>query len=201
MIKSRKSKFAGFTLIELMVAITLMALMVTILYGAFYLSHRATEKAQLRFDRNQSLRAVEEYLGGFIRSAYPYRESGGQAVLFSGGEEKLTFVSAVSMGVEGRGVSKISLSWGSGETGELTLKEEIPVRGQGYESSVILWREVTDLKLEYLEPKGQDEQWVDQWDGEDRKDLPRAVRMTLLDERGKERRWVFPIMMKVLSPS
>ncbi len=180
---------------------TLLALMLTILYGAFYLGHRSAEKAQVRFDQNQTLRAVEEFLGGLIRSAYPYRPAGEQIVLFSGEGAKLTFVSAVSMGIEGRGVSKISLSWDAGAGGDLTLEEEIPVRGAGYRNAVVLWREVTDLRLEYLEPQGQQEQWVDEWDGESKKDLPRAVRMTLLDARGKELSWVFPIMMKVLAPS
>ena len=105
---------------------TLLALMVAILYGAFFLGHRAAEKARVRFDKSQTLRSVGEYLGTLIRSAYPYQSSGEGAVPFSGEKEQLSFVSAVSMGVEGRGVSKISLSW-SGAGGDVTLVEETPV--------------------------------------------------------------------------
>ena len=198
---SQSSVSSGFTLIELMVAMTLLAMMLTLLYGAFFLGHRAAEKAEARFDRNQTLRAVEEFLGGLIRSAYPYRAPGGQAVLFTGEESNLTFVSSVSMGIEGRGDSKISLSWGSGAGADLTLEEEIPVRGAGYRTSVVLWRDVSNLKLEYLDPQSREEEWVTQWDGENKRDLPRAVRMTLLDGSGKEHRWMFPVMLKVLSPS
>ncbi|MFQ5850845.1 MAG: prepilin-type N-terminal cleavage/methylation domain-containing protein [Candidatus Binatia bacterium] len=193
----------GFTLIELMVAMTLLALMMAILYGAFYLGHRAAEKTQARFEASQTLRSVKGFLRGYIGSAYPYRLSlRDPAVLFAGERERLTFVSALSMGLGGRGMSKISVSWdGEGSEASLvTLEEEIPVQGAGYRNTMVLWRGVTDLRLEYLDPRGEQEEWVGEWDGESRKTLPRAVRMKLRDDRGEEIRWVFPIMIRVLAP-
>jgi len=190
----------GFTLIELMIAMTLLALMVAILYGAFFLGHRAAEKARVRFDKSQTLRSVGEYLGVLIRSAYPYQSSGEGAVPFSGEKEQLSFVSAVSMGVEGRGVSKISLSW-SGDGGDVTLVEETPVWAAGLGNTVTLWKGAEDLTLEYLDSEDDEERWVNEWDGESKKSLPRAIRVSLRDNDGKELHWVFPIMIQVLSPS
>jgi len=190
----------GFTLIELMVAITLLALIVAILYGAFFLGHRAAEKARVRFDKSQTLRTVGEYLGTLIRSAYPYRSSGEGSVPFSGEKEQLSFVSAVSMGVEGRGVSKIILSWNGG-SGDVTLVEEAPVWAEGHGNTVTLWKGAEDLTLEYLDSEDDEERWVNEWDGESKKSLPRAIRVSLRDNGGKELRWVFPIMIQVLSPS
>ncbi len=179
---------------------TLLALMVAILYGAFFLGHRAAEKARVRFDKSQTLRSVGEYLGTLIRSAYPYQSSGEGAVPFSGAKEQLSFVSAVSMGVEGRGVSKISLSWNAGG-GDITLVEETPVWAEGHGNTVTLWKGAEDLTLEYLDFEDDDERWVNEWDGESKKSLPRAIRVSLRDNGGKELRWVFPIMIQVLSPS
>ena len=190
----------GFTLIELMIAMTLLALMVAILYGAFFLGHRAAEKARVRFDKSQTLRSVGEYLGVLIRSAYPYQSSGEGAVPFSGEKEQLSFVSAVSMAVEGRGVSKISLSW-SGDGGDVTLVEETPVWAEGHGNTVTLWKGAEDLTLEYLDSEEDEERWVNEWDGESKKSLPRAIRVSLRDNGGNELRWVFPIMIQVLSPS
>ncbi len=190
----------GFTLIEVMIAMTLLALMMAILYGAFFLGHRAAEKARARFDKSQTLRSVGEYLGTLIRSTYPYRSSGGGSVPFSGEKEQLSFVSAVSMGVEGRGVAKISLSW-SGAGGDVTLVEETPVWAEGSGSSVTLWKGAEELTLEYLDSQEEEERWVTEWDGETKRSLPRAVRVSLRDNGGKELRWVFPIMIQVLSPS
>jgi len=190
----------GFTLIEVMIAMTLLALMVAVLYGAFFLGHRAAEKARVRFDKSQTLRSVGEYLGTLIRSAYPYRSSGEGSVPFSGEKEQLSFVSAVSMGVEGRGVSKISLSWNGGG-GDVTLVEEAPVWAEGHGNTITLWKGAEDLTLEYLDSEDDEERWVNEWDGETKKSLPRAVRVSLRDSSGKELRWVFPIMIQVLSPS
>lgn len=191
---------SGFTLIELMVAITLLALMVAILYGAFFLGHRAAEKARVRFDKSQTLRAVGEYLGALIRSAFPYQAAGEGAVPFSGEKEQLSFVSAVSMGVEGQGVAKISLSW-SGGGGDVVLVEETPVWAEGLGKSVTLWEAAEDLTLEYLDSQNEEERWLTEWDGATKRSLPRAVRLSLRESGGRELRWVFPIMVQVLAPS
>lgn len=188
---------------------TLLVLMAMILYGAFYLGHRAVEKAQVRSGESQRLRSVGELLAGYIRSAYPYRSSlQDPSIFFSGDENHLTFVSALSSGMGGRGMSEVSISWeGEGDgTGRLTLIEKIPVRlegrgdGDGYRNSVVLDQGVKDFRIEYLDPQSEEERWVEQWNGSERKALPRAVRMRHRGERGEEIQWVFPMMMSVLSP-
>jgi prepilin-type N-terminal cleavage/methylation domain-containing protein len=197
----------GFTLIEVTIAVTLLALVTTVLYGAFYLGHRAAEKAQARFEENQRVRSLEELLGGYIRSAYPYRPSvRDPAIFFSGEENRLTFVSALSMGVGNRGMSKISLVWEGEENGEglLILREKIPVHmdgqgeGGGYENSEVLHKKVAGFRIEYLDSQSQEEDWIVQWDGAEKKVLPRAIRINVVSGRGEEQKWVFPIMMSVL---
>ena len=121
----------GFTLLEAAIAMTLLVLITTVLYGGFYLSHRAMESWQVHAEESQRVRAVEDFLGSYIRSAYPYRLTPrDQAVVFSGEESRLTFVSAISAGMGGRGLAKVSLYWESDQdrTGLLALEEEIPMR-------------------------------------------------------------------------
>ena len=199
----------GFTLIELTIAMTLLALIVVTLYGAFYLSQRAVEKSQSRSEESQRLRASGDLLAGYIRSAYPFRDSRqNQSIRFSGQGDRLTFVSALSSGMGGRGMSEVTISWEGeeGGTGLLTLEEKIPLRsegqeeGAGYRNSVIVGQGIRELRIEYLDPQGEEEHWVDQWDGKERKALPRAVRLNYLGEKGEEVRWSFPIMMSVLAP-
>src|SRR5581483_2207721 len=72
-LRGRVAAERGFTLIEVVLSIVLFAILMGILYGSFYLSERAATKAQARADVSQSLRTFEEVLGGYIRSAYPYR--------------------------------------------------------------------------------------------------------------------------------
>ena len=197
----------GFTLVELTIAITLFALMAMILSGAFYLGRRAVEKAQARSEASQTLRSVGDLLAGYIRSAYPYRLSPqNPAVFFSGEANRLDFISALSSGLGGRGLSEVSIAWEGegGGTGALTLDEKIPVRPEGadmgYKNSVVLSQGVRSFRLDYLDSQSAEERWVEQWDGRERKALPLAVRLSHRSERGEEAQWVFPIMMSVLAP-
>lgn len=193
----------GFTLIEMSVAITLLALITTILYGAFYLGSRAVEKTQARSEQSQRLRSADDLLAAYIRSAYPYRPSlQDPSIFFSGEQGRLAFVSALSSGMGGRGMSAITISWGEAGEGLVTLEEAIPVRpGEeaGYKNRLVLFQGVREFRIDYLDPQGAEERWVERWDGKEKKTLPRAVRLTRR-ERGEEVRWVFPIMMSVLKP-
>ena len=199
---------AGFTLIEVVLALTIFALMGTILYGAFSLGHSAVEKSEGSFTRNQKLRSVSDLLASYVRSAYPYRESEqDQSVYFSGEIERLSFVSAYSHGMGGRGMAKITIAKEQAGDGRamLKLEESVPVRlsdedgGAGQSHGLTIQDNIRDFRLAYLDPQADEEQWEDRWDAKERRTLPRAVRFTFIDENGKEARWIFPLMMTVLA--
>lgn len=203
-----KASAGGFTLIEVVLALTIFALMGTILYGAFSLGHSAVEKSDISFTRSQKLRAVSDLLASYLRSAYPYRESPQeQSLFFSGEAESLTFVSAYSHGLGGRGMSKISIATVEDGNGRALLKlaESVPVRlsdegsGAGHTHSLTLQENLRDVRIAYLDSQSDQELWEERWDAKERGVLPRAVRFAFLDENGKEVRWVFPLMMTVLA--
>ncbi len=198
---------SGFTLLEVSIAMSLMVLVTLVLYGAFHLGQRAMEKARVRSEQSQKARLSGELLAGYVRSAYPYHISPKDpAIFFSGDEHRLTFVSALSIGMGGRGMSEVSLSWGGEATGvgDLIFEERMPVRpgggGGGYDNGMVLRENIRGLRIEYLDPQSRDEHWVEQWDGGERKMLPRAIRLSHLGDRGETVQWVFPIMMSVLAP-
>lgn len=199
---------AGFTLVEVVLALTIFALMGTILYGAFSLGQSAVEKTQGSFEKNQETRAFGDLLGSYIRSSYPYRASPQDASFFYEGEEdRLAFVSAFSLALGGRGMAKITIGWEEADNGNgsLRLAEELPVRVGGESSEggqrnhVVLREGVKELRIAYLDPQSQGENWEERWDATERKALPRAVRLSYRTGAGKEVRWVFPVMMSVLA--
>ena len=200
----------GFTLIEVVLALSIFALIGAVLYGAFSLSHSAVEKSQTSFEDNQKLRSFTDLLGSYVRSAYPYRESAQQAsVFFDGQEDQLTFVSSISLAMGGRGMSKIRVSWDGAEQGggPIQLEEELPVRlnvnesqdDGGLRNEVVLQERVKELRFAYLDPKSEDERWEERWDGREKMALPRAVRLTYRDRDGRAIRWIFPVMISVLA--
>lgn len=197
----------GFTLVEVALSLTLLALIMMILYGALHLGQTAVEKSRLQADTSRSVRFLPQFLGSYIRSAYAYRTAPGEApFFFSGGEERLSFVSAFSTALGGRGFSRVTLHWDEAAGGRLTLDEEIPLRlesegeGGGYRNSVVLGEGVRDFRLDYLNLEGGREQWVERWEGAEQKTLPRAVRLRYRSEGGAEVDWVFPVMIRVLAP-
>ncbi len=207
-ISDRKSQI-GFTLIEVTIAITLLALIAATLYGAFYLGQRAMVKSQIRSEESQRLRSVGGLLATYIRSAYPCRPSPQDAsIFFSGEKNQLTFISAFSSGMGGRGFSKVIVVGAESgeERGSLTLEEIIPLSAgchgsdEGYRNSLVLSERIRGLQIDYLEPQGEEERWVEQWDGKEKRVLPRAVRFSFQDDKGEEVQWTFPVMMSVLAP-
>jgi general secretion pathway protein J len=198
----------GFTLIEVVLALTIFALMGTILYGAFFLGHKALEKTQGSFEKNQKLRSFGDFLGSYIRSAYPYRTSSQDPTFyFEGEQDRLTFVSSYSLAMGGRGMAKVhvSLENTNGGEGTVRLEEGVPVRltdengDSGQRNSLVLQEGVREFRLAYLNPQFEDEKWEERWNGKEQKDLPRAVRVTYRTGADKEVRWIFPIMMSVLA--
>lgn len=200
---------AGFTLIEVVLALTIFALLGTILYGAFALSHSALAKSQAAAERSQTLRSTADLLGSYIRSAHPYRVSPQeQTVFFEGDSESLTLISAYSHGMGGRGMAKVQLTTDADDGGQTTLSlEEItPVRvggddgGAGSTQRVVLRERIRDFRLAYLDPQAETETWEERWDGQEKRMLPRAVRLSFVEEGGRTVQWVFPVMMVVLAP-
>lgn len=204
----RPGRAAGFTLIEVVLAIAIFALMGGVLYGAFSLGHTAVEKSEKSFSRSQMTRSIADLLATYIHSGYPYRESiQDQSIFFEGERESLTFVSAYSHAMGGRGMSVVAIEKEETDNGRarFRLTETTPVRvgadggDGGQHSNLVIQEGVRDFQLAYLDVEGDKENWEENWDGKERRRLPRAVRMSFIDAEGKEVRWVFPFMLAVLS--
>lgn len=205
---TRMTSEIGFTLLEVVLALSIFALIGAILYGAFSLGNRALTKSEASFEKNQKLRSLGDLLGSYIRSSYPYRASvQDQAIFYQGDEESLTFVSSFSLAMGGRGMAKIHI-YREGDPfskdGVLKLEEETPVRfdddaEEGQRNNVTLQTGVESFQLSYLDPQSEDEKWEPRWDGEERGILPRAVQLAYRTRDGKESRWIIPVMMNVLA--
>jgi prepilin-type N-terminal cleavage/methylation domain-containing protein len=199
----------GFTLLEVILALTIFALMGGILFGAFSLGQKAVERSEVHFERNQRMRSFDDLIGGYIRSSHAYRTSPQDAaVYYNGGDDKLSFVSSYSLAMGGRGMALVQLSWTGSERGEgvITLEEQVPVRFNeedasaelGQRSSVVIAEGVRGFQLAYLDSQSADEQWEERWDATEKRTLPRAVRLSYRSASGQEIRRVFPIMVAVL---
>src|SRR5207244_12733177 len=69
---SRGPSTAGFTLLELVLAMTALALLAAICYGAFHLGIRAVERGEVAVVTAQRLRVASDLLIRQVKSAVPY---------------------------------------------------------------------------------------------------------------------------------
>lgn len=199
---------AGFTLIEVVLALSIFALMGAILYGAFALGQSAVMKSQKSAAESQKRRSGGDLVGSYIHSAFPYRDSPQDAAPFFDGEPNtVTFVSAYSHAMGGRGMAKIQISADEGANGRATLRlqETTPVRlsdsgAAGQSQALVLEESIKQLRIDYLNPQIEDDTWEESWDARERRSLPRAVRFTYLDDQGIKISRTYPIMLMVLKP-
>jgi type II secretory pathway component PulJ len=199
----------GFTLLEVVLAFTLFAVLGVILYGAFSVGHRAMEKTQVVFDANQKFRSAIDLLGSYVRSSLPYRSSPQDPeVFYTGDETQVEFVSSFSLAHGGRGIAKIRIYAENGQQDRqiIKLEEQVPVRlkqekeGAAISNTLVLRERVSGFRLAYLDAQDERENWLERWDKNEHKGIPRAVRLSYRNENGREVQWTFPVMITVLAP-
>jgi len=194
----------GFTLIEIIIAITLTAVLSGIVFSALRLAHRSEEKGRQRQEVAQRMRAISDRLSFLVRGAYPLfaQEEEKTVLLFEGSSSKITFITAATDETASRregdpiedlaGLKRVSIF---SDSDGLKISEGIFFMEEG-DKEYILDREILFLKFEYLEIEEDEEshEWVRSWDPGDRTDLPHGVRITFALKEG-EKKYTMPSLV------
>ena len=175
-----KSKDAGFTLLELLIAVTLIAVMAVGVWAALELCVRTWSRGIDAIDDNQRERSTRDLVRKQIASAYPLTRSssGGQittaattaarvaatrtslasAPVFLGGETSLRFVSPNSLlSMDSAGLVMATYEAEIDSDGNITLMQrEAPYTGQGaddggYTSSIPVFNNIKECTFEYYD--------------------------------------------------
>lgn len=168
----------GFTLLELLVAISILSVIAVIVGGSLGLGVRAWERGESDIGDSQRMRILTEMIAQEIKSAYPYEISmdNERVVAFQGESDSLWFVTASAKPEKGSlkwvsySVEDSSLIVREGALPDKDLLEKVSA-----EDGEVLDAEVTGLALEYLSP--DDEEWLESWDLG--KHLPAAIKVTM----------------------
>jgi general secretion pathway protein J len=176
--KKRCKKETGFTLLELIIAITILSLITLIIGSGFRIGIGAWEKGDKETGEIQRLRVLSSMLSQQIMSAYPYKmkfgDRDGPAVIFTGEPHSLMFVTTLADQSYGgfKWVKYLfrdgSLLYREGLLPDKKVEEKI----KGGEE--IIDEDIDDIGFAYLSGDGE---WKDSWDyGEN---LPRAVQVRI----------------------
>src|SRR6058998_2141597 len=178
----------GFTLLEIVIALTALALVTVICYGAFHLGIRAMERGEVAVVAAQRLRVATDVIIRQIKSIVPYKarnRDDEEYVFFMGTASSMAFISAA--GLEGGGGLTRVVYQVMDDPPRLVMSESPffstralgrePVDQPGLHSAVLL-DGFRALKFEYLFYEGVEPEWRTEWNGHDEEDmLPVAVRV------------------------
>jgi len=191
------SKHAGgFTLLELIVALTLLAVMASILYGALGYAGRSWEGGEAKTEATAGMRLSHGFLRAQLESQHPMRmrKMPDYPLLFNGTRDELRFAAALPARVSGGGIwyYRLRVS-GDDDHSRLVLERSLPDVDAAalpeFDKSErsILAEDVKELRVGYF---GYDTAasrttaptWRERWDDPNR--LPLMIRIDVVPKVG-----------------
>lgn len=111
-LKSRLGPQQGFTLLELIVGVTIFSMITVVLYSGFRIGVRSWEAGEARAEGTEEIRIVEGFLRDYLRKAVPLRtKRGGRTALqFEGREDSLHFIAEMPPHLGFGGLYELSLT-------------------------------------------------------------------------------------------
>lgn len=204
---------SGFTLLELLLSMTITAVIIAMVYGIFHVAVRAWERGERDIDSQQRLRAVSQLLMTQLRSIRMTRaifQKDDQSVNFDGQPQRIAFVSAIALNPANRDHAVIvQYETESTEAGMVLYLLEQPLMPindpidlsaadgaatDGDERHVMLSGE-RSITFEYLSPDNDDEAlvWDTVWQGTPENPWPIAVKIIIDPLRGEPVQMIVPL--------
>ncbi|MDB5394596.1 MAG: prepilin-type N-terminal cleavage/methylation protein [Rhodospirillales bacterium] len=189
----------GFTLLEVLIALTLLGLIFSLLWGVFRFTTSAWESAGHRMARSNQISAVQDLLRSEVSQARMLLIGSGRSEpnrTFKGLRRELEFAAPLPahMGAGGyylfslhateiRGRQGLALAW-------QIYRPDMFARGRDqHREEAVLLDDVGGIAFAYYGQSQEDEQpvWTDDWG--DRRNLPKLVRIRVNFAAGERRYW------------
>ena len=185
---SRRAKHAsGFTLLEILLALALMAMVMLGVWGALSSATRVTHSADALMARSENVRTVQQFLRRHVGAAgmMPWTEgSGARARVFEGDASSMRYVAPLPMQSGHAGLYLQTLSLQKDDSGGTTLRLSYRsytgnLRVDGDPTYHVLLTDLSGGKFQYLAAAayGRPARWRDDWRALN--GLPLAVRIHL----------------------
>ncbi len=207
---SISNRHAGFTLIEVIVAMTLVSLIMMLVFSGINSSRRLVNKGEKRITATNEVRVVQELLRRQISRALPLafkQNDEGEFVLFEGDRNHVLFVAPMPgyLGAGGPHVQLIELVDGAGgktlQFKHWLLSDRFDPRtflNDSEQEPVILLENLSGGGFSFigLDEEGEPTDWLNQWDEAGK--APLMVRLDLEADKASPVRWPeFQVTLKL----
>jgi type II secretion system protein J len=191
----KQNRNRGFTLLEVIIALTISVAIFVILFAAMRLGYKSQESGNKKEEVTQKMRILDDRITWLIRGVYPFvyadpEKTDEPKLYFEGKDDKIGFVTS-SVDSHGKGPEDIGgLKYVSifQDRKGLQIREKVFFLDDAFDDSggkvYVLDPEVTDLQFEYYDipPNEKDGDWVSDWDPTDKQYMPAAVKVKMTFE-------------------
>jgi len=175
----------GFTLIEILVAMTILSIVMSILYGTFSTSSANAKVVEERSDELSSLSGAIDILSQEIRGVYPQSEGSSEGFLWK--KEEITFTAVTPFVKDDEpGIQRISYIFDEGKLLRKTFKAGVEAEAKG---ESLLLDGLKDPSFSFYDGK----EWVKEWPSA--KDIPFGIKVAF-SYKGRDVETVIPIISK-----
>lgn len=196
---NRSASTAGFTLVELLLAITLMAILLGLTYSGLRAATRSTERGEEKLAIAGEIRASHQFIRKQLNQMLPLafaelEYDNGSRVMFLGDSRSIQFVAPMP-GYLGSGGPQVQLlELADGDDGDVlqfrhTLLQYFEEEFLYDRDPIVLLENVETAEFEFV---GRDEEgfltpWLPVW--EQPSELPVAVRLNLVFTEDRQAQW------------
>ncbi len=184
-------KARGFTLLEMLIALTLMGLLFTALFSAFYTLSRSWDAADSRISQTEDRRLIAEFLRRQLSQAMVVKisdDKDAKVYAFMGTDTQLHYAAPLQPLQHQGGIFLIELSIVSSKTGQALEMRYAPYRpeltwDEAFKDSeaVPIYAQLKHARFSYFgqTTKGETTEWQDEW--QDMPFYPQLVKIELAD--------------------
>lgn len=193
---------AGFTLLELMLSIMILAMLFVIVMGALRLGFRSVEAGEKKVESLERLRNALSLIEAQIESEIPlsYDEDGEKKSYFRGEKTALDFSTNYSIWGGEKGYVVVSYRVTDEPGGKRSLGAEENIIGQENRRETKMLEGLEDIHFEYyvrdtsLDPKEEAGRWLEEWveEGLPTSEKLEKIRLHLMLGR-REFTWIIPL--------
>ena len=197
------ARTAGFTLLELIIALSIVGVLLAIAFGGLRMGIAAWSRGEERAEVQQHERGLSQILLRTVGATYAYQGPVGEApekrLLFRGAEHRVELVSqspAFPSAARAAFTAVVIALEDDAQGRALVIRQRVLPNREPFIKATVVLRDPTiqGLELGYLSDQGS---WTGTWDADEEKKLPSAIRIRFSTMRGDRLQPSLPITISL----